>query len=170
MGVRPAQHVFRDGRLTDLNAELEQLPVDARSSPERVGKADLTDQFACLRVHGFAPRSGPPTPVEPKALAVPLDHSGGLHQHHRFEATRPQPVEPHPDQTIHGAQPQTPDSLTIEDRHLMTKGDELEFQFCTAANPTTEPREECRDQCEHAGDITDCPVKPPAFSLLSDFR
>jgi hypothetical protein len=55
MGVRPAQHVFRDGRLTDLNAELEQLPVDARSSPERVGKAHLTDQFACLRVHGFAP-------------------------------------------------------------------------------------------------------------------
>jgi hypothetical protein len=127
------------------------------------------DQFACIAIHRFASRSGPPTPAELKALAMPLDHSGWLHQHHRFEAPRPHPVQPHPDQPIDEAQPQTARTLTIEDRDLMTKGDEFEFQFRPAANPTSQLREECRDECEHADDITDRPVKLPGFSPLSGF-
>jgi len=102
-GVWPAQHVLGDGRPTDLDAKLEQLTVDARRTPEWVGEAHLTDQFACVRIDGFAPSSGPPTPVEPKALPVPLDHGSRLHQHHRLEAPRPRPIKADPDQPIDGA-------------------------------------------------------------------
>ena len=143
--------------------------MDARRAPEWVGKAHLADQFACLHVHGFAPRSGPPTPVEPKALAVPLDHGGWLHQHHRFETTRPHLVEPHPDQPIDGAQTRTATTSTIEDRHLMTQRDQFEFQLRAAANPATEPREYGGDECEHAGDNRGHRAKALDFSLLSEF-
>ena len=51
----------------------------------------------------------------------------------------------------------------------MTQRDELEFQFCAAANPASQPREDSRDECEHAGDITGRRVKSPDFSLLFGF-
>jgi len=126
-GVRSEQHVLGNGRLADLDAELKQLAVNAGRTPEWFGNAHLADQFASLASYRPSTRLRAPTPVEPKALAVPLDHSGRLHQHHRFEATRPHPVQPHPNQPIDGAQPQTARTLTIEDRNLMTKGDEFEF-------------------------------------------
>jgi hypothetical protein len=152
--VRPAQHVFRDSRLTDLDTELEQLTVDPWRAPERVSEAHLTDQFASCASYRPSSRPRTPTPVEPKALAVPLDHGGGLHQHQHFEATGPHSLEPHPHQPIDVAQPQTARSLTIEDRHLMTQRDQLEFQFGAATNPTSQPREHGRYEGEHAGDTT----------------
>jgi hypothetical protein len=126
-GVRSAQHVPGNGRLTDLDAELEQFTVDAGAAPERVGNAHLADQFASLASYRPSTRSRAPTPVEPKALAVPLDHSGWLHEHHRLEATRPHGVQANPNRQIDETQPQTARTSTIEDRDLMTKGDESEF-------------------------------------------
>ena len=35
--------------------------------------------------------------------------------------------------------------------------------------PASQPRQERRNQCEHAGDITQCIPKSPAFSPLSEF-
>jgi hypothetical protein len=59
--------------------------------------------------------------------------------------------------------------LTIQHRYLMTQRDELKLQFCAAAKPASQPRQERRNQYEHAGDITECRPKSPAFSLLSEF-
>src|SRR4249919_934359 len=39
-------HVLRDAGLSDLEAELEQLAVDARRSPQRIFRAHLPDQCA----------------------------------------------------------------------------------------------------------------------------
>jgi hypothetical protein len=39
-------HVLRDAGLSDLEAELEQLAVDARRSPQRIFRAHLSDQRA----------------------------------------------------------------------------------------------------------------------------
>ena len=41
----PSHHVLGDGRLADLNAELQQLAVDPRRTPEWVGAAHLPDQI-----------------------------------------------------------------------------------------------------------------------------
>ena len=72
----PAQHVLSNRRLTDLDTELEQLAMDARRTPERVGIGHLADQPANVVIYRSAPWPRPPAPVEPKALPVPLDHGG----------------------------------------------------------------------------------------------
>jgi len=41
-------HVFRNGGLADLDAELEQFTMDARCAPEGIGQAHRSDQLACL--------------------------------------------------------------------------------------------------------------------------
>ena len=66
------------------------------------GKID----FACFPVHGLSPCARPLAPVEPKALAVSLDHGRQLHQYHG-EATRPHRVEPEPQHPVDGVQAQT---------------------------------------------------------------
>jgi len=38
-------HVLRDRGLADLNAGLQQLAVDARRTPQRVGAVHLSDQI-----------------------------------------------------------------------------------------------------------------------------
>src|SRR5208337_3084062 len=100
---------------------------------------------------------------------MPLDHGGRLHQHHYLEATRPQPVEQDPEQPIDGDESPTARMLAMQDCHLVTQRDDLEFQFHAASKPTSEPGEECRDVCEHAGDITAVILKTPDIPTLSDF-
>jgi hypothetical protein len=46
-----SHHVLRDGRLADLDAELEQLTVDPGRTPERVGAAHLPNQVTNLAIH-----------------------------------------------------------------------------------------------------------------------
>src|SRR5277367_6837769 len=46
-----SHHVLRDGRLADLEAELEQLTVDPGRTPERVGAAHLPNKIANLAIH-----------------------------------------------------------------------------------------------------------------------
>jgi hypothetical protein len=41
-------YIFGHARLADIDAELEQLSVDPRRSPQRVGDAQLADQLAYL--------------------------------------------------------------------------------------------------------------------------
>src|SRR6266849_4062451 len=53
----PSHHVLRNGGLADLDAELEQLAVDPRRTPERVGSAHLPNQFANLSIYRWS--SGP---------------------------------------------------------------------------------------------------------------
>src|SRR5258707_3535075 len=42
-------HILGHARLSDVDAELEQLSVDPRRSPWRVGNANLSDQLAYLQ-------------------------------------------------------------------------------------------------------------------------
>src|SRR5580658_4826520 len=100
---------------------------------------------------------------------MPLDLGGWLHQHHYFEATRPQPVEPDPEEPIYGDESPTARMLAMQDRHLVTQRDDLEFQFHAAPKPTSEPGEECRDVREHAGDNTAVILKTLDIPALSEF-
>ena len=50
-GLGPPWHVSADRGLADLDAELEQLAVDARSAPKRVCPAYLADQITDLAAH-----------------------------------------------------------------------------------------------------------------------
>src|SRR5438128_1947597 len=70
---RSLDHVLRDARLSDLKAELEQLAMDARRTPQRIVNAHPPDQGAQVRVD-LRPASkgaGFPTPVMAKAGPMP---------------------------------------------------------------------------------------------------
>src|SRR5262249_15047710 len=70
-------HVLRDAGLSDLKAELEQLAMDARCTPQGIVKAHLPNQHAQVRVdlRPASERAGFPTPVPTKARPMPT-HEG----------------------------------------------------------------------------------------------
>jgi hypothetical protein len=70
-------HVLRNARLSDLEAELEQLAMDARRTPQRIFRAHPPDQRAQIRgdLRPSSKRAGFPTPVPAEAAAVPA-HEG----------------------------------------------------------------------------------------------
>jgi hypothetical protein len=73
-GARPV-HPIRDARLSDLEAELEQLAMDARRTPQRIVSAHPPDQRAQVRVDLGPASEGAkfPTPVMAKAGPMPTD-------------------------------------------------------------------------------------------------
>jgi hypothetical protein len=70
-------HVFRDAGLSDLEAKLEQLAMDARRTPQRIVNAHPTDQRAQIHVdlRSTSKRAGFPTPVPTEAGPMPT-HEG----------------------------------------------------------------------------------------------
>src|SRR3979409_1823533 len=69
--------ILRDAGLSDLKAELEQLAMDARRSPQRIVNAHPPDQRAQVRVD-LRPTSkgaGFPTPIPAEAGSGP-SHAG----------------------------------------------------------------------------------------------
>src|SRR3977135_2628144 len=72
-------HILRDAGLSDLKAELEQLAMDARGTPQRIVNAHPPDQRAQVRVD-LRPASkgaGFPTPVPAEAGSVPWHEGRG---------------------------------------------------------------------------------------------
>src|SRR5947209_12481869 len=70
-------HVLRDARLSDLEAELEQLTMDARRSPQRIFRAHPPDQRAQIRgdLRPASKRAEFPTPVPTETGPMPTDNS-----------------------------------------------------------------------------------------------
>jgi hypothetical protein len=61
-------HILGYARLSDVDAELEQLSVDPRRSPQRIGNAHLADKLAYLRRHSW---TGHPFGAREMALKCP---------------------------------------------------------------------------------------------------
>jgi hypothetical protein len=69
-------HVFAYAGLADVNAELEEFTVDARSAPKRVVAAHLPNQFTDFLRYWRSPALAAanfPGPKQSKSLAVPRD-------------------------------------------------------------------------------------------------
>src|SRR5262245_8997595 len=94
--ISPGHHVNRNGRLGDLDAELEQLAMDLGGTPQRVLKAHSPDQVAYLLGDPWpAPcRTGFPSPVSGKALAMPAHHGLGPDDGYGVKNTRTATIEP----------------------------------------------------------------------------
>src|SRR6266446_4758783 len=73
-GARPV-HPIRDARLSDLEAELEQLAMDAWRVPQRIFRAHPPYQRAQIRgdLRPASKGAGFPTPVPAKAGPMPTD-------------------------------------------------------------------------------------------------
>src|SRR6202163_3052544 len=79
--VSSPDHVLGHAGLSDIDAELEELSMDPRRSPQRIGNAHLADKLAYLRRYSWSAPTAPrlPPPVRSEARAVPFNHGLRLH-------------------------------------------------------------------------------------------
>ena len=99
---------------------------------------------------------------------MPFDHGCRLHQHDGMQGLWPKPVKPHPEKPVHGEKPRTAWTLAPQDRHLVSKGDEFEFQRGAATNAEREQGDEGGNRC-HARDGTAAARKSLGFLSVSEF-
>src|SRR5512139_469430 len=69
--------------------------MDSRCAPERIGKADIADQFSdvCRELRPAAKRSRLPSPVKAKTRAVPADYGFWLNYRQGTQHVRCQTIQ-----------------------------------------------------------------------------
>jgi hypothetical protein len=100
---------------------------------------------------------------------MPLDHGCRFDQHHGVEDLRPNPVEPHPQEPVCGEESNPTFVLPPQDAHLMSKGNELEFQGGAATKAEGEQRNEGGKNWDDAHDSMAVAQKSLGFLDLSEF-
>ena len=83
---------------------------------------------------------------------MPLDHGCRLDQHHGVQGLWPNPVKPHPEEPIRAEELRTAWAPAPQDRHLVPKGDEFQFERRAAAKAEREQGNEGRKKRDHADD------------------
>ena len=117
-------HVVPDRGFGDRDTEFQQLAVDARGAPGRVGVAHLADEHLNGARDAWPTGSARPTlpaPIAPKPSSMPPENGVGLDDDERSPPSGPQVTEPRPEQPVNGPQPRAPAGLSLQDRSLMTK-------------------------------------------------
>src|SRR5947208_3184628 len=129
------EHILRDRRLRYRQAQLQQLAVDPRRTPERIGAADPPNQISELR-----PDRGPtasaltlPRPVAPEPLPVPADHGLGPHHLQRIPPALPEPRQHDPEHPVHRRELR-PRLARLPHGELLPKREVLQRQLPVRAN------------------------------------
>ena len=100
---------------------------------------------------------------------MPLDDGCRFDQHHGVEDLRPESVKPNPERPVGGEEPRLSGTLPAQDDHLMSQGDEFEFQRGAAAYPEREQGTDGRQKREHADDGMTAAPKTLCFLGLLEF-
>jgi hypothetical protein len=95
-------HVLGNRSLADINAELEELSMDARSAPERICRAHLADQLSNFEGHlGPAGSSSRlPAPEGAESSTMPSYDCYRPHDCHRIKNSRREPIQQYKDKPI----------------------------------------------------------------------
>ena len=104
-------HVVPDRGFGDRDTESQQLAVDARGAPGRVGVAHLADEQLNGARNAWPTGSARPTlpaPIAPKPSSMPPENGVGLDDDERSPPSGPQVTEPRPEQPVNGPQPRAP--------------------------------------------------------------
>src|SRR3981081_87326 len=117
----PWHHVYRDSRLGDMDAELEQLAMDAGCTPEWVLKAHSSNKVAHLLGNPWSASetTGLPPPVSREALSMPTHDRFGLDDRYGSKDVRKPPIEPNEQSAIGPAQIQSTWRTVLQDIELM---------------------------------------------------
>jgi len=129
----PSQHVFRNRRLGDIKAELEQLAVNPRRAPKRI--------FLAHTAHEINP--GPaawivrfPTPPGAKTHPVPANDCLRTHDRRGVADIGETPIQPDEQRPITAGKPQPFRSLSMQNVQLMAKDENFGFQsFMNESSP-----------------------------------
>jgi hypothetical protein len=97
-----APHVFRDGRLTDVDPEFQQFAMNPRCASTRVGVRHGANQHPNVGGHGRPPNatSAFPRPPQPKPPSVPGDDCLRLDDDERRPPAGPETREHDPDASV----------------------------------------------------------------------
>jgi hypothetical protein len=91
-----------------------------------------------------------PTPIEPKASAVPGDHRLRFHDAKRRFSVRPNTREPNPEKTIKGRQLESPFLVAaLENEKLMAQGEDFCLQSSSRTERITKGGEQGNQHREH---------------------
>jgi len=88
-------HILGHTRLPDFDAELEQLSMDPRRSPQRISNAHLVDKLAYVRGVRLvgATTSRLPAPIRSETRAMPTDYCIRLDDRQRIASLGKQSIE-----------------------------------------------------------------------------
>jgi hypothetical protein len=97
-----------------------------------------------LPTRAFRSRSRASAPISARALPVPLDDGCRFDQNRRVHTTRPNSVEPTPEQEIATTKPRSAGRLPVGNSRPMSENQDFQFQ----RGPTPKPE---GDQRNHGG-------------------
>ena len=128
---RGAHHVLANAALTDVEAEFEQLTVDAGCTPTGILPAHLADQISDLagneRSSTLAP-SHLPGPEQAKAGTMPGNYGFGLDDGQRRAPVAPDAGDPHPQQAVPRGQFRAFSRGPLKDADLVAQGQVLQLE------------------------------------------
>lgn len=140
------RHVYRDGRLSDIKAKLEQLAMDARCAPQGilvVHAADKGDQLAA-DPWPTAATAGFPSPPGAKPGAMLARYGFWLHKDEGMARCRHPPAEPDEDGAIRAGQ-MWRSSAARGDEELVAQQGVFRLQLCGRAKVVRNPRQHQTD-------------------------
>ena len=153
-GLRGLRAVLRheagDGAFGDVDAEFQQLSVDARGAPEGIRGGHLPDQGADLGIDWRAAAGGPARelgPVLAEATSLPPQDRVGRHNDESLPPAGPDSGQRDPEQTVDRAELRM-GRQSLVDGELLAQGEVLKGELTMAADEEGEEPEDV----EHEGD------------------
>src|SRR3989304_3538995 len=125
-------HILGHARLSDIDAEFEQLSMDPWRTPQGIGNAHLADQPTDLRRHSrpATTASRLPAPIRPKTRAMPADNGVRLNDRQRIANSREQPIETNEYQSVDGIEGVFLWSSPPQDVYLLPQRPNLCLERC----------------------------------------
>jgi hypothetical protein len=105
-GLAPAAQILGHRRLRDLDAQLLELPVNPRCTPQGVGVSHRANERSDLRGDGRAAGTSSralPGPIQLEARALPADDGRGLDDGDGIRPATPQARQQDPEQAVGGS-------------------------------------------------------------------
>ena len=154
-------YVLGDRRLGDVNAEFEQLAVNARRSPQNIRLAHLLDQRASLGrdLRSSCTLPALHSPKQPEAGAMPANDRIRFNNQYRPNRQRVHLVQSREQQAIPRRKLRPYLQLTPQRKDLMTKRDQVRFSRWST-HQATKQTPQYRSQDVQHGDrsSTDRPI------------
>ena len=145
-------HVFAYAALPDVDADLQQLTVDAGCTPTGILSAHFADQISDITGNRRSSRLAAPDlpgPEETKALAMPSKDCVRLNNRQRRAPVAPDPGQPDPEKTVHVRQPGAFSRATLQHADLVAQSQVLHLEGSPRMEARGHSGEECRERNEH---------------------
>ena len=150
-----ADQIFADTGLTDIDAQLQQFPVQAGRSPKDVTGTHVADQSADLfRCHGTSNKSiaAPPIPVEAESSSMPSDNRLRLDQDDGLAPLGPEAMKGNPKEPVRGPKRDSSSLGSLENGQLVAEGQNFNLQRGPCSKRGEQPGEQrCQDSAHEPG-------------------